>query len=121
MKKLILISLSLLLASAVSVCAQSNAASAQPDATQGKGGTYLAPAGSVQKTQTVTTLQNSGTGSVNPTASQDGLPADFPRLANTGNPEKDQADYARAKAEWIKNNPERYKAMQQQPANSDQK
>lgn len=38
-------------------------------------------------------------------------PADFPKFINTGNPAKDNEDYKDRKTEWIKNNPEKYKAI----------
>lgn len=36
---------------------------------------------------------------------------DFPKQPNTGNRQKDAEIYAKAKKEWIKNNPEAYEAM----------
>lgn len=35
----------------------------------------------------------------------------YPKFKNTGNPESDNADFAKRKKEWIKNNPEKYKLM----------
>ena len=39
----------------------------------------------------------------------------FPQYVNTGNKEKDDADYAAAKEAWIKANPDKYKVMTAQP------
>ncbi len=38
-------------------------------------------------------------------------PKDFPQFIDTGNPEKDNADYKKRKDEWIQKNPEKYKAI----------
>ncbi|OFY74593.1 MAG: hypothetical protein A2275_10960 [Bacteroidetes bacterium RIFOXYA12_FULL_35_11] len=38
-------------------------------------------------------------------------PADFPQFIDTGNSEYDNKDYKKRKDEWIKNNPEKYKAI----------
>lgn len=43
------------------------------------------------------------------------LPADFPSYVNTGNPELDGINYEKAKTEWIKNNPEKYSALNDLP------
>lgn len=47
---------------------------------------------------------------------QNNLPAGFPVYVNTGNPEKDQADYTAAKEKWISENPDHYKKMNSKPA-----
>ncbi|MFH1321818.1 MAG: hypothetical protein ABII90_14355 [Bacteroidota bacterium] len=39
------------------------------------------------------------------------LPADFPRYVDTGNPEDDQKKYAKAKEQWIHDNPWRYNEL----------
>ena len=47
----------------------------------------------------------------NVTAKRSEADSTFPKYVDTGNPEKDRDTYKVAKAEWIKNNPEKYKAM----------
>ncbi len=40
-----------------------------------------------------------------------GVPEDFPRFKDTGNPKADLDRYYQAKQEWIKNNPERFEKI----------
>lgn len=42
-----------------------------------------------------------------------GVPEDFPRYKDTGNPKLDKANYHDAKQLWIKNNPERFEKIKQ--------
>ncbi|MFK7784394.1 MAG: hypothetical protein AB8B56_04710 [Crocinitomicaceae bacterium] len=44
-----------------------------------------------------------------------GLPADFPMKANTGDPVADENAYQQAKLTWIQNNPEKYKQLKTIP------
>jgi hypothetical protein len=44
-------------------------------------------------------------------AQEEGLPAGFPVLQNTGDPETDQANYAAAKAAWIQAHPQEYQQL----------
>ena len=37
--------------------------------------------------------------------------ASFPKYVNTGNKKADASNYARRKAEWVENNPEKYEKM----------
>ena len=48
------------------------------------------------------------------------LPADYPVFIYTGDMEKDEADYARRKKEWIENNQEAYKQMTTSPQLSEE-
>lgn len=40
-----------------------------------------------------------------------GIPEDFPRMINTGNPRKDEDDYYKAQQIWIKNNPKQFEQI----------
>lgn len=40
-----------------------------------------------------------------------GMPEDFPSYFDTGNPAEDRKRHEKAKYIWVKNNPERYKAL----------
>jgi hypothetical protein len=40
-----------------------------------------------------------------------GVPDDFPRFKNTGNPKQDADNYHQAKQLWIKNNPEKFEKI----------
>jgi hypothetical protein len=42
---------------------------------------------------------------------EEGLPAGFPVMPNTGDPAADQANYAAAKAAWIKAHPQEYQEL----------
>lgn len=59
---------------------------------------------------------SSHSGKPSPSQTTVSLPPDFPVFVDTGNPDLDRANYKRDKDAWIQANPERYKALMQNKA-----
>jgi hypothetical protein len=116
MKRVLILIVTFVLTAGIGVYAQTSTpkASDQGVNADGKGGTYVAPS-TYQIVTGVKAVEQpaTGTGSVNPNpvANKSAIPDDFPKFVNTGNALYDQEVYDKAKSEWIRNNPERYKAM----------
>lgn len=118
MKRVVLLAVAACLFFAFQANAQQNAQTTNkgPQANVGKGASFVAP---LQKSsQQPVKKDRVGNSDLEVVPAQESkpvsnFPSDFPVYVNTGDNIKDMEVYEKAKEEWIRNNPEEYKKMQQ--------